>query len=124
MLLSRRHILAASAIIPAMANPVRVTAASPVSLTYAASRLTWPGGGARAACGRGGVRADKREGDGASPAGSFPLLRLYYRPDRLKPPPTGLAVAPLQPNHGWVDDPADPQYNRLVSLPYPAHHEE
>ena len=47
MLLSRRHILAASAIIPAMANPVRVMAASPVSLTYASSRLTWLGGETR-----------------------------------------------------------------------------
>lgn len=98
--------------------------ARPVDLTYAAGRLTWPGGEARAACGRGGVRADKREGDGASPAGRFPLLQAYYRADRLQPPITGLALVPLQPNYGWVDDPADPNYNRLVALPYPAHHEE
>jgi L,D-peptidoglycan transpeptidase YkuD (ErfK/YbiS/YcfS/YnhG family) len=98
--------------------------ARPVDLVYGAGRLLWRGGEARAACGRGGVRADKREGDGASPAGTFPLLRLYYRPDRLKPPPTGLPVTPLEANHGWVDEPADPSYNRLVSLPYPAHHEE
>ena len=79
--------------------------------------------------GAGGLRArrgaaDKREGDGASPAGTFPLVRAFYRPDRLAPPPTGLPLAPLRPNDGWVDDPADPQYNRLVALPYPAHHEE
>ncbi len=30
----------------------------------------------------------------------------------------------LQPQDGWVDDPADANYNRLVALPYPAHHEE
>src|SRR5207253_7632052 len=94
-----------------------------VQLSYSGGRLAWPGGEARAACGRGGVRADKREGDGASPAGTFPLLRLYYRPDRLKSLPTGLPVTPLEANHGWVDEPADPNYNRLVSLPYPAHHE-
>ena len=96
----------------------------PVDLTYAAGRLTWPGGEARAACGRGGVRAGKREGDGASPAGIFPLLHCYYRPDRLAAPRSGLPATVLQPNHGWVDDPADPNYNRLVTLPYPAHHEE
>jgi L,D-peptidoglycan transpeptidase YkuD (ErfK/YbiS/YcfS/YnhG family) len=117
--LSRRVVLASS--IATLAMPA---AARPVDLVYAAGRLTWPGGEARAACGRGGVRADKREGDGASPAGTFPLLRLYYRPDRLKSPPTGLPVTPLEANHGWVDEPADPNYNRLVSLPYPAHHEE
>jgi L,D-peptidoglycan transpeptidase YkuD (ErfK/YbiS/YcfS/YnhG family) len=98
--------------------------ARPVDLIYSGKRLTWPGGTARAACGRGGVRANKQEGDGASPAGSFPLLHCYYRPDRLAPPQTGLPLTPLQPNYGWVDEPADPNYNRLVTLPYPAHHEE
>lgn len=94
-----------------------------VDLTCSAGRLSWPGGAARAACGRGGVRADKREGDGASPAGVFPLVRAYYRPDRVAPPPTGLKLAALHPRDCWVDDPSDPRYNRLVSLPYPARHE-
>ena len=66
-----------------MANPVRAAAASPVSLTYTAGRLTWPGGETRAVCGRGGVRADKREGDGASPEGIFPLLYGFYRAEIL-----------------------------------------
>lgn len=95
-----------------------------VDLVYRAGRLAWPGGAAPAACGRGGVSSDKREGDGASPQGTFPLLRAYYRPDRLAPPATGLSLTPLRPDDGWVDEPADPRYNRLVSLPYPAHHEE
>ncbi|HEX3954409.1 MAG TPA: L,D-transpeptidase family protein [Stellaceae bacterium] len=78
----------------------------------------------RAACGRGGVQPDKCEGDGASPAGTFPLLHAYYRPDRFPPPPaTGLQLTALQPRDGWVDDPTDRQYNRLVALPYSAHHE-
>ena len=92
-------------------------------LIYAAGRLSWPGGAAPAVCGRAGVTADKREGDGASPAGTFPLLRAYYRADRLAPPPTGLLLAALRPTDGWVDDPADRRYNQLVRLPYPAHHE-
>jgi L,D-peptidoglycan transpeptidase YkuD (ErfK/YbiS/YcfS/YnhG family) len=94
-----------------------------VSLDYSAGRLSWPGGETPAACGRGGVRADKREGDGASPAGTFALLYGFYRPDRIARMPSGLALTPLQPDHGWVDDPADPRYNRLVTLPYPAHRE-
>jgi L,D-peptidoglycan transpeptidase YkuD (ErfK/YbiS/YcfS/YnhG family) len=95
-----------------------------VDLAYSAGRLSWPGGGARAVCGRGGVRPDKREGDGASPEGRFALLPGFYRADRLALPPTHLAMTALRPEDGWVDDPADPHYNRLVSLPYPAHHEE
>jgi L,D-peptidoglycan transpeptidase YkuD (ErfK/YbiS/YcfS/YnhG family) len=70
--------------------------------------------------GRGGIRTDKREGDGVTPAGAFPLRRILYRPDRLAPPSTFLPVAPLRESDGWCDDPADPLYNRQVSLPYPA----
>ncbi|MFZ2007939.1 MAG: L,D-transpeptidase family protein [Stellaceae bacterium] len=86
--------------------------------------LTWPGGSARAACGSAGVTADKREGDHASPAGTFPLLRAFYRPDRLAMPETGLPLAALKPSSGWCDDSADANYNRLVALPYPASHED
>jgi L,D-peptidoglycan transpeptidase YkuD (ErfK/YbiS/YcfS/YnhG family) len=94
-----------------------------VDLVYRQGRLIWPGGSTRAACGRGGVRADKREGDGASPEGVFPLLRAYYRPDRLASPPTGLVLTALCPEQGWSDDPGDPLYNRPVRLPHPARHE-
>lgn len=106
------------------AVPIPPTAPAAADLAYAQGRLAWPGGTARAACGYGGVRKDKREGDGASPEGRFPLLSALYRPDRLAPPRTGLSLAALRPDQGWVDDPADANYNRLVALPYPAHHED
>lgn len=85
--------------------------------------LTWPGGRVRCALGRGGVRPDKREGDGATPAGCHPLRRVLYRPDRGAAPSTRLPLRPLQPDDGWCDDPADPAYNRLVTTAHPAHHE-
>ena len=72
-----------------------------IDLVYEAGRLIWPGGSARAACGRGGVRPDKREGDGATPEGTFPLIAAYYRPDRIAPPATGLKLTALCPGHGW-----------------------
>src|SRR5437868_85168 len=34
------------------------------------------------ALGRGGILANKREGDGATPRGRFRLVRLWWRPDR------------------------------------------
>lgn len=77
----------------------------------------------RCALGRAGIRADKSEGDGATPAGLFPLRRVLYRPDRLPPPCSGLPVAPIGRADGWCDDPADPAYNRPVRLPYPGRHE-
>ena len=45
-----------------------------------------------------GIRADKREGDGATPAG------------------TKLVA-------DWCDDPADPAYNQPIHLPHATHHE-
>lgn len=88
---------------------------------------TWvaacPVGRWRCAIGRGGVRRDKREGDGATPAGAWRLRRVLYRPDRLSAPETALPVAALAPDDGWCDDPGDPHYNQPVKLPFAARHE-
>lgn len=77
----------------------------------------------RCAIGPAGVTAHKREGDEATPAGSFPLRRVLYRPDRVEPPQTVLPTAALTPEDGWCDDPADPAYNQQVLLPHGASHE-
>ena len=124
MTVSRRALLSSSIALAATEKALAAVPSRFIDLSYWAGRLSWPGGSAPAACGRGGVRADKREGDGASPAGAFALLDGFYRADRIAPPPTQLRMAALQPNDAWIDDPRDPRYNRLVSLPYPAHHEE
>jgi len=71
----------------------------------------------RAALGRGGVRADKHEGDGATPAGVLPLRNVLYRADRLVAPHCGVPVQALGRDDGWCDDPAHPGYNRPIRLP-------
>jgi L,D-peptidoglycan transpeptidase YkuD (ErfK/YbiS/YcfS/YnhG family) len=72
----------------------------------------------RCALGRGGLRADKREGDGATPVGCYPLRALFYRADRLRPPDCLLPGRALSINDGWCDDPGHPDYNCLVKLPH------
>jgi L,D-peptidoglycan transpeptidase YkuD (ErfK/YbiS/YcfS/YnhG family) len=90
----------------------------------AAGRLVWAGREVVCTLGHGGIRADKREGDGATPAGLFTLRRVLWRADRLADPPvTRLPCAPILPTDGWCDWPEDPLYNRPVTLPYPARHE-
>jgi len=74
----------------------------------------------RCALGRGGLSETKREGDGATPIGAWPLRRLLYRPDRMAPPQSGLPTTPIGPADGWCDAPGDRNYNRPVILPYPA----
>ncbi len=74
----------------------------------------------RCALGRSGIAGDKREGDGATPAGTLSLLRVLYRPDRVVPPDTDLALAALRPGDGWCDAPDDASYNQQVRLPHGA----
>ena len=74
----------------------------------------------RCALGKGGVRSDKREGDGATPIGHFALRQLFYRPDRLSAPACLLSRSAIRSEDGWCDDPAHPDYNTLVRLPHPA----
>lgn len=66
------------------------------------------------ALGRGGIKADKREGDGATPAGRFRLKRLWWRADRGPRPRTLLPVRQIGPQDTWSEDPADRNYNRPV----------
>jgi L,D-peptidoglycan transpeptidase YkuD (ErfK/YbiS/YcfS/YnhG family) len=79
-------------------------------------------GGLQCPCalGRAGCRARKREGDGATPVGRWPMLRVLYRPDRVPRPRTKLPARPIRESDGWCDAPADRNYNRPVRLPYPA----
>lgn len=79
----------------------------------------WMGMSFPCALGRAGIRADKREGDGATPAGVFAFRRVLYRADRVTAPATRLPSAPISEHDGWCDDPADTAYNRPVRLPYP-----
>lgn len=73
--------------------------------------------------GRAGPRPFKREGDGASPVGTFRLLQAFYRADRIARPRTRLPLKAIRPGDGWCDDPADRRYNRPIPLPSPARHE-
>ncbi|MEM9371068.1 MAG: L,D-transpeptidase family protein [Pseudomonadota bacterium] len=68
--------------------------------------------------GRGGILARKREGDGASPAGSYRLRWAYWRADRHIPPESRLQTLPLGPRQGWSEAPCDPAYNRPVTHPH------
>jgi L,D-peptidoglycan transpeptidase YkuD (ErfK/YbiS/YcfS/YnhG family) len=74
----------------------------------------------RCTFGLAGFSADKHEGDGTTPIGTWTCRMLYYRPDRLPLPRTGLRVVPLTAGDGWCDAPDDRNYNRPVGLPYPA----
>lgn len=73
--------------------------------------------------GRGGIvpAKAKREGDGATPAGTHRIVGMLYNPARLARP-TGWAL-PVSPVDRWSDDVRDPDYNLMVRLPHGYSHE-
>lgn len=72
------------------------------------------------ALGRGGIKRNKREGDGATPAGRWPLLYFYLR----EPAPLRLLWRRTRPRDLWCDDPRSFLYNKPLSAPSLLGHEE
>ena len=86
--------------------------------------LTFQGRTYTCAIGKGGFSADKKEGDGATPIGIFPLRECWYRADRLEKPVTKLPLKVIQENDGWCDDPSNIEYNKYIQLPFTASYEK
>jgi L,D-peptidoglycan transpeptidase YkuD (ErfK/YbiS/YcfS/YnhG family) len=74
------------------------------------------------ALGRGGITANKREGDGGTPLGNMRILSGYFRRGRIAPV-TKLRMQPISPSLGWCEVPDDRNYNRPVKMPYRVSHE-
>lgn len=69
--------------------------------------------------GRSGACAaeDKREGDGCTPLGTWPVRGVLLRPGKVAADGIRLPWRWVRTGDGWSDDPADPAYNRPVHLP-------
>ncbi|MFY8209383.1 MAG: L,D-transpeptidase family protein [Caulobacter sp.] len=90
---------------------------------HADGRFELAGRVVRCAVGKAGAiaAADKREGDNKSPLGVWVMREVWYRPDVYpQGPKTALPLRATRPEDGWCDAPSDPNYNRPVTLPYPA----
>ena len=64
--------------------------------------------------GRGGITGEKREGDGATPAGVLHIAGLLFRPDRVLKTALPCWAEPILPGDLWSDDPRDAAYNHAV----------
>jgi L,D-peptidoglycan transpeptidase YkuD (ErfK/YbiS/YcfS/YnhG family) len=73
--------------------------------------------------GRSGIVHDKREGDGATPAGTWRMGGGFFRADRVNRPNVAMGIRPLRRDDGWCDDASNFQYNRWVRLPFTGSHE-
>ena len=68
------------------------------------------------ALGRGGIKANKREGDVSTPKGIFRPRQVWWRADRYPRPQTALPVRAIRPDDAWCEDPLDRHYNRPIRL--------
>jgi len=111
---SRRKSLSGLCILVVRARP-----GHPTQGLLRAGSLVFP-----CALGRGGISANKREGDGATPLAAMRILCGYFRHDHFaQARRTRLPMARIGPNLGWCEVPEDRNYNRPVRMPYGASHE-
>jgi L,D-peptidoglycan transpeptidase YkuD (ErfK/YbiS/YcfS/YnhG family) len=96
---------------PLAAIRIRTSAGDPRRGWLTAGGQTVP-----VALGRGGVRANKREGDGGTPKGTFRPRRLWWRADRHPRPHTFLPVRTIRPEDAWCEDPSSRHYNQPIRL--------
>ncbi|MEO0751806.1 MAG: L,D-transpeptidase family protein, partial [Pseudomonadota bacterium] len=94
---------------------------TPQDLVLTPRGLRWRGRVFPCVIGRGGLCADKKEGDGATPVGTHAIVALHYRPDRLARP--NAWATPIRPGDLWSDDPRRPDYNHPIRTPYKGSHE-
>lgn len=96
-------------------------AANIIRVECGAGRLTFADLTMSCTIGRGGAcrAADKREGDGCTPIGTWPIRGVLLRPGKVEGRGIVLPWRWVRATDGWSDDVADPSYNRPVRLPRP-----
>ena len=77
----------------------------------------------KCALGKSGIGNKKIEGDNITPKGNFRIIKIYYRKDRLKKPPSKFTLTEITKNMGWCDDPKSRKYNQPIKLPTKYSHE-
>ena len=78
----------------------------------------------KCALGKAGVGKKRKEGDNITPKGSYKLLGLFYRSDRIPNFKTILKKRKINKKMGWCDDVNNKNYNKLIKLPCNFSHEK
>ena len=78
----------------------------------------------RCALGKAGIKKKTIEGDNITPKGIFKIVKIYYRPDKIKKIKTLIKKIKVRKNMGWCDDPKSSFYNQQIKLPTKYSHEK
>ena len=74
--------------------------------------------------GKSGIGEKKIEGDNITPEGTYQIIRVYYRKDRIKKIKAKIKLFEIKKNFGWCDQPNSKFYNRLIDIPNKLSHEK
>ena len=77
----------------------------------------------KCALGKAGIGNKKIEGDNVTPKGTFKIVKIYYRGDRIKKIYSKIKAFKINNKMGWCDDPKSKKYNQLIKLPTKYSHE-
>ena len=71
----------------------------------------------KCALGKSGIGEKKIEGDNITPKGTFKIIKIYYRKDKIKKINSTFKLIEIKKNMGWCDDPKIKKYNQIMDLP-------
>jgi len=72
----------------------------------------------KCALGKAGIGNKKIEGDNITPKGTFKIVKIYYRKDRIRKIYSKFKLIKITKKMGWCDDPKSKNYNQLINLPF------
>ena len=77
----------------------------------------------RCALGKAGIQKKFKEGDNITPKGTYKILSIYYRYDRVKKIKCSIKKKKITKEIGWCDDSKSKYYNKMIKLPSKLSHE-
>ena len=86
--------------------------------------LLYKGYKLKCSVGKSGIIHFKKEGDLATPKGTFKLGLLYYRKDRNKSLESKIKKRVIKKSMGWCNDSRSKKYNQEIYFPFKYHAEK
>ena len=78
----------------------------------------------RCALGRSGIKQKIKEGDNITPRGTYKILNIFYRKDRIQKIKSSIKKIRINKTIGWCDDIESKYYNKQIKLPSKLSHEK
>ena len=74
--------------------------------------------------GKAGIGEKRKEGDKITPKGTYEIVAIYYRRDRIKKISSKFKLIKIKKNMSWCDETKSKKYNQLIKLTNMYRHEK